>query len=138
MHEISLAFAIFETAKGILKEKEGKEVIELEIELGGLTMISPLQLKFALETIFEDESPFKNCKIKIDAIEPIFECKKCKHSWRPNLSSRSPMISHLENLSCVHCMDTYFAFMICPNCGSNEVDVISGKECVIKGIKIMK
>ncbi len=138
MHEISLALAIFETVKGILKEKEGKEVIELEIELGELTMISSLQLKFALETIFEDESSFKNCKIKVEEVEPIFECKICKHSWRPDLSSRSPMMSHLENLSCVHCMDTYFTSMICPSCGSNEIDVTSGKECVLKGIKIMK
>ncbi|MCP8306483.1 MAG: hydrogenase maturation nickel metallochaperone HypA [archaeon] len=138
MHELSLALAIFETVKGVLKEKEGKEVIELEIELGGLTMISPSQLRFALEIISEDESPFKNCKIKIDVIEPIFECKKCKYSWRPNLSSRSPIMSHIENLSCVHCMDTYFTSMTCSSCGSNEVDVISGKECVVKGIKIMK
>lgn len=138
MHEISLALAIFETVKGILKEKEGKEVMELEIELGGLTMISPSQLKFALGTIYEDEPSFKNCKIKIDAIEPIFECKNCKHSWKPDLSSRSPMISHLENLSCVHCMDTYFTSMTCPICGSNEIEAISGKECVLKGIKIAK
>jgi len=138
MHELSLALAIFETVKGILKEKEGKEVIELEIELGGLTMISPSQLKFALETIYEDEPPFKNCKTKIDSIEPIFECKNCKHSWKPDLSSRSPMTSHLENLSCVHCMDTYFTSMICPICGFNEIEVISGKDCVLKGIKIAK
>lgn len=138
MHEISLALAIFDMVKGILEEKEGKEVIELEIELGELTMISPQQLQFTLETVFEDEATFKNCKIKIDASESIFECKKCKHSWRPDLSSRSPMISHLENLSCVHCMDNYFTSMICPCCGSNEIDVLSGKECVLKGIKIRK
>ncbi len=138
MHELSLALAIFETVKGILKEKEGKEVIVLEIELGELTMITPSQLKFALETMYEDEPSFKNCKIKIDEIEPLFECKKCRHSWIPNLSLRSPMISHLENLSCVHCMDTYFTSMICPSCGSNEIEVISGKECILKGMKIAK
>jgi hydrogenase nickel incorporation protein HypA/HybF len=138
MHEISLALAIFETVKEILEEKEGKEVIELEIELGGLTMISPSQLKFALETIYEDEPPFKNCKTKIDPVEPIFECKKCRHSWKPDVSSRSLMTSHLENLSCVHCMDTYFTSMTCPSCGSNETEVLSGKECVLKEIKIAK
>jgi hydrogenase nickel incorporation protein HypA/HybF len=138
MHEISLALAIFDTVKRVLKEKEGKGVIKLEIELGELTMISPQQLKFALETIFEDEFSFKDCEIKIEAIEPVFECKKCKYSWRPNLSLRSPIISHLENLSCVHCMDTYFTSMTCPSCGSKEIEAVSGKDCLLKGIKIAK
>lgn len=138
MHEVSLALAIFETVKDILEKNDCREVKELEIELGELTMITPLQLKSAIETISEDESAFKNCSINVTKIEPVFKCKKCNYSWKPNLGSRSPMMSHLENFSCVHCMDTYFANMCCTKCGSDDVEITSGKECVLKGVKMAK
>ncbi|MCP8309974.1 MAG: hydrogenase maturation nickel metallochaperone HypA [Candidatus Methylarchaceae archaeon HK01M] len=137
MHELSMALAIFETVQKILRENECKKVAEIELDLGETTLINDTQFKLALETIFEDELPFKNCKIKINTIEAIFGCKKCGNIWKPNLSYRSPMISHLENLSCVHCMDTHFTFMICPSCNSNEIDIKSGDECILKMIKIM-
>jgi hydrogenase nickel incorporation protein HypA/HybF len=120
MHEISIAGAIVDSVLDAAKKNNAKKVNEVFLEIGELTALNPLQLKFIFETITTG-TVAEGARYDIQVIKPMIECKKCSY--------KGP-IAFFERLH------FFLPTIKCPECGEIDVDIIAGRECCVKKIKI--
>lgn len=120
MHEISIAGAIMDAVLDAAKKHDAKKVNEVFIETGELTALNPDQLKFIFETISAG-TVAENAKYEIQVIKSLINCKKCSY--------KGP-IEFFEKLH------FFLPVIRCPECGEVNVDIIAGRECSVKKIKI--
>jgi hydrogenase nickel incorporation protein HypA/HybF len=120
VHEISIAGAIIDSVLDSAKKHEAKKVEEIIIEVGGLTALNPDQLKFIFEIITKG-TVAEGAKYDIQVVKPLISCKKC--SYRGN-------IEFFEKLH------FFLPVMKCPDCEDTDVDIIAGRECCVKKIRI--
>ena len=121
MHELSMAQAIVDTVIDAAQKNNATEVVEVTIEVGMLTMLNPEQLKFLLDVIVED-TILKNAEIIIEDVPVEIDCRGCEFTGLANTDGS----------------DHYLAIVVCPECGERNVEVLTGKECNVKTIKIEK
>jgi hydrogenase nickel incorporation protein HypA/HybF len=120
MHEISIAGAIVDSVLDAAKKNNAKKVNEVFLEIGELTALNPLQLKFIFETITTG-TVAEGARYDIQVIKTLIECKKCSY--------KGP-IEFFEGLH------FFLPVIKCPECGEIDVDIIAGRECCVKKIKI--
>lgn len=108
MHEYSIAYDIYATAKRAAEENLATKVKKVHVGVGELTMINPEQVVFLFETMCEEDSIFKDCKIECSNIHTKSEC------------------------DCGYSGDERF---VCPKCGKLPV-VIEGNEILVTNIEI--
>jgi hydrogenase nickel incorporation protein HypA/HybF len=120
MHEISIAGAIMDAVLDAAKKHDAKKVNEVFIEIGELTALNPDQLKFIFETISAGTAA-ENAKYEIQVIRSLINCKKCSYK------------GHIEFFEKLH---FFLPVIRCPECGEGNVDIIAGRECSVKKIKI--
>ncbi|MCZ7393525.1 MAG: hydrogenase maturation nickel metallochaperone HypA [Candidatus Methanoperedens sp.] len=120
MHEISIAGAIVDSVLDAAKKNNAKKVNEVFLEIGELTALNPMQLKFIFETITAG-TVAEGAKYNIQVIKTLIECKKCSY--------KGP-IEFFERLH------FFLPVIKCPECGEIDVDIIAGRECCVKKIKI--
>lgn len=120
MHEISIAGAIVDAVIDTAKKNDAKKVDEVFLEIGELTALNTDQLKFIFETITKG-TVAEDAKYNIEVIHPLIECKKCQY--------KGP-IEYFEKLH------FFLPAIKCPDCGETDVDIIAGRECCVRKIKI--
>ena len=108
MHEYSIAYDIFLTAKKAAEDNFAKKIKKVHVGMGKLTMINPEQVIFLFEAMCEEDSLFKGCKIECTDIPVKTEC------------------------DCGYSGDERF---VCPQCGKLPV-VIEGNEILVTNIEI--
>ncbi len=119
MHEISIAGAIIDSVLDAAKKNNAKKVNQIFIEIGELTALNPDQLKFIFETITFG-TVAEGSKYDIKVIKPLIKCK---------CSYKGP-IEFFEKLH------FFLPVIKCPQCGGTDIDIIAGRECCVKKIKI--
>lgn len=120
MHEISIAGAIIDSVLDCAKKNEAKKVEEIFIEVGELTALNPDQLKFIFETITKG-TVAQDAKYDIHVVKPLISCRKCSYS------------GNIEFFERLH---FFLPVIKCPDCGDTDVDIIAGRECCVKKIRI--
>ena len=120
MHEISIAGAIIDAVLDTAKKNNAKRVNEVLIEIGELTALNPEQLRFIFKTITVG-TPAEGARYNIRVIIPLISCKKCSYNGP---------IGFFEKLH------FFLPVIKCPGCGESEVDIVAGRECCVKRIKI--
>jgi hydrogenase nickel incorporation protein HypA/HybF len=120
MHEISIAGAIMDAVLDAAKKNNAIKVEEVFLEIGELTALNPDQLKFIFETISAGTTA-EGARYNIEVIKPLINCKKCLYNGP---------IEFFEKL--------HFLLPVikCPKCGEADIDIIAGRECCVKKIKI--
>ncbi len=110
MHEYTIAYDIFATAKRAATENSATHIKKVYIDVGEMTMINPEQVVFLFETMCEDEDEplFKNCVLKAKTV-PVKTSCPCGYEGSERF--------------------------VCPNCGLLP-EVIDGKEVVVTNIEI--
>lgn len=108
MHEYSIAYDIFATAKKAALENSATHVKKVYIDVGEMTMINPEQVIFLFETMCEEDSLFKECKIESRNV-PVKSTCSCGYEGPERF--------------------------VCPNCGLLP-EIIEGKEVVVANIEI--
>lgn len=121
MHELSMADAIVKTVLDAAEKNQAEEILEVTIEVGKLTMLNPEQLKFLLDVLTED-TLLESADIIIEEIPVEIKCNSCSYTGSTNLDDS----------------DHYLLIVKCPECGERDLEVISGRECNVKNIKIEK
>ena len=121
MHELSMAEAIVNTVVDAANKNDADEVLEVTIEIGILTMLNPEQLKFLLDILVE-ETIMKDAEIIIEEIPITIECKNCDYKGNANTEGS----------------DHYLTVVLCPECGGRDLEIIQGRECNVKNIRIEK
>ncbi|AXV36967.1 MAG: hydrogenase maturation nickel metallochaperone HypA [Methanobacteriaceae archaeon] len=121
MHELSMADAMVKTVIEVAEKNDAQEITEVSIELGEMTLLNPEQLKFMLEVLSED-TLLEGAEIIIDTIPIEIKCHGCGYSGKTPSDD----------------LDHYAPILNCPECESMELEIISGRECNVKSIKIEK
>ncbi len=108
MHEYSIAYDIYATAKRAAEDNFATKVKKVHVGVGELTMINPEQVVFLFETMCEEDPVFKDCKIECTDIPVKSECG-CGYSGSERF--------------------------VCPGCGKLPV-VKEGMEILVTNIEI--
>ncbi len=123
MHEVSVMASIVESVLREIEKHQVSKVEEVELILGELTRLGREQMEFAFEivskgTILEGSS--------LSIIEEPIEIR-C-----PNCSFEGPA-GRLEDDGFSHNIPV----LSCPDC-SKPVEVIKGKSCMVKSLKVLE
>jgi hydrogenase nickel incorporation protein HypA/HybF len=122
VHEGSITTQIVES---VLKEAKGckaKKIVEVQLVIGKLTFLNPEQVRFWYEVLTND-TIMQGSKLIIEESEGIVRCPKCgyegdfKYIDDPALHIPAPTLN-------------------CPKCNA-VVDIVGGKDCLIKNIKML-
>lgn len=108
MHELSIAYDIFATAKKAALEHSATEVKSVFVEFGEMAMVSPDQVRFLFETLTEDDPIMKGASLEWSVIPPQTRCT-CGYEG----------------------MERF----VCPRCGGLP-ELVKGREILVTNIEI--
>lgn len=121
MHELSMADAIVKTVLDAAEKNQAEEILEVTIEIGKLTMINPEQLRFLLDVLVEN-TLLEGAEIVIEEIPVEIKCLSCDYTGSTNPDDS----------------DHYVMLVKCPECDETNLEIIAGRECNVKNIRIEK
>ena len=108
MHEYSIAYDLYTTAKKAALEHHADTVKTIRVDVGKMAMVNPDQVIFLFDTIKEDDPLFKNAVLECTEVAPETTC------------------------SCGYSGSEIF---VCPRCGALP-ELVRGREIVVTNIEI--
>ena len=121
MHELSMAQGIINAVLETAESNNATEVNEVTIEIGRLAMINPEQLMFILGVLVEN-TILEDAEIKVEDIPVEVDCHDCEFHGDAILDDK----------------DHYAPIVRCPECDSLNVEILNGRDIVVKNIVIEK
>jgi len=112
MHETSIAKNLLDIILEKANECKASKITAITVKLGEFSGINQESLKFAFNNITL-ETIAKDASITIDQLPLLGKCRKCGQKFE------------IESIE-----------FKCPNCGSLELDIISGEEIYVENIEI--
>lgn len=107
MHELSIVESIIEIIISEMPRHNLTKIESISLRIGEMRQVVPDALHFGFECLSKD-TPLEGAKLNIENIPIKGCCNQCNHEFI------------LENW-----------LESCPNCHSNEIEIISGKELEI-------
>ncbi len=120
MHEYSIMVDIVQAA---LKAVEGYDVENVEkvfLDVGELTFLNPEQLRFTFRVLTE-KNVLSGAELVVQELKAEIKCQSC--SYRGGLP---------DNVEEMH---YGIPRIFCPQC-KGKVDLLKGKECILRNIKM--
>ena len=108
MHEFSIAYDLYATARKAAIENKAKYVKRVSVEVGKMAMVNPEQVTFLFGTIKEDDPLFEKTLLVCTEITPQTSCT-CGYSGEE--------------------------IYVCPGCGALP-KMVKGREIVVTNIEI--
>jgi hydrogenase nickel incorporation protein HypA/HybF len=102
--------------------RKAKKVVEVDIAIGSLTFLNPEQIRFWYEMLTKDTT-MEGSKLVIEESLGTVRCPKC--GYEGNFKYIDDPAFHLS-----------LPTLQCPKC-DGLVEIISGKDCIIKSIKML-
>ena len=133
MHEWALADGILRTALEFAKEQGAKNIKKVTVVLGELQDVGQEIVEFALNEMKRDTMA-QDAEFEFQEEEAIFQCRRCKHIWKLKDVDKDLNPEIREDIHFVP--EVVHTFMVCPNCGSRDFEVISGRGVYIKEIVV--
>ncbi len=112
MHELSLAQNIVEIVRQHVPEDNGRTVRSVKLQLGEMAGVIPDSLMFCFEAIISGTS-LEGAILDIEQVPLKAECRSCRRRF-----------AVVENV---------FA---CPDCGSSDLAILSGRELQVVEIEV--
>jgi hydrogenase nickel incorporation protein HypA/HybF len=122
MHEFSIISSIIELVRSEMEKREASRVMEIHLEVGELSFLSHEALQFGFGVLAGNEPKIDKNALKIIPVPAEIKCRECRYA--------GPMKA--ENSDEYHMAAPIFQ---CPKC-AGPIDVLKGKECVVKNIKM--
>lgn len=113
MHELAVTMELIELIVRECKKNEIENPRQVVLELGELTTYTEESLKFYFDLMKEEEAALRKTKLVIKKVPICCSCRKC---------GKESILREIRQ-GC------------CPECGSNEISIISGRELVLKSIE---
>ena len=123
MHEFSISSEIVRTVLDTVEKSNGKKVFSIQLEMGELTLLNAEQVTYWIQELFKGTMA-EGARIKVKTIKAQLQCNSCGYKGR-NISKEKDIFRH-------------FVPLICPKCGSLEIKVEKGRECILRKIQLMK
>jgi hydrogenase nickel incorporation protein HypA/HybF len=112
MHEMRVATEIIEFAQKEMLNRNLDSIKKIGMKIGALSCINPDSLRFCFEAATQ-ETALADVALTIEYVPVDGVCKSCGEDFR---------------------VDDYT--FICPSCGSNDIDIARGDECVIEYLEV--
>ncbi|MGI8846926.1 MAG: hydrogenase maturation nickel metallochaperone HypA [Candidatus Dormibacteria bacterium] len=109
MHELSLAQAILDT---VHKHSDARKVTRVTVRIGYFRQVVPDSLRFSWEVLIQD-SEIDGCELEIEQVPAVVRCPACHKESTLDL----PLV-------------------MCPDCNSPDVELVSGEEFQIASIDV--
>jgi len=134
MHEWALAESILTAAVEAAEKEKLKTISEIKISIGELQQIEQEIFEFALGEIVKSQGEkLKNVKTIIETEESTLKCKSCGHIWK--FSDMKKKLSEDESEAIHFIPEVAFVHTRCPECGSPDFEITSGRGVSITSIK---
>lgn len=108
MHEYSIAYDLYATAKKAAVDNNATKVKKISVEVGKMAMVNPEQVVFLFDTIKEDDPLFKTAVLACTETDPQTKCV-CGYEGSE--------------------------IYVCPRCGALP-EVVKGREIVVTNVEI--
>jgi len=108
MHEYSIAYDIYATARRTAIDHHADRILRIHVEVGSMAMVNPEQVNFLFSTICEDDPLFTGAELVCTGVAPVTRC------------------------SCGYEGDSCF---VCPKCGALP-ELVKGREIRVSNIEI--
>ena len=112
MHEIGIVRSMCKTVLDYAKENNVKEIGEIVCACGELSLVIPEYVE-ELYPVVVDGTELQNTKLIIEIVPGLAECEQCDE-----------IFNVVENKG------------YCPNCGSFDKTVLSGRDFLVKEIHV--
>ena len=112
MHEINIVRHVMRTVEEFAAENQVTDIREIVLDIGELSLVIPEYVE-EIYPVVAKGTMFENIKLIINVVPGLAECNECNEIFN--------VIEH----------EGY-----CPNCGSFDKDVLSGKDFYIREIHI--
>ncbi|MDR1412936.1 MAG: hydrogenase maturation nickel metallochaperone HypA [Actinomycetes bacterium] len=111
MHEMSIMQSVFDAAFKALNQSGETRITEIKLTIGEMTEIQDVSLRFAFEAL-KPNTPARNATLSITMLQPRSCCHDCDAEY------------------------THDRFtMLCPHCGSMNVELLQGRELQIDALE---
>lgn len=110
LHELGVVFEVIKTVENFAKTNQLKKIDTLVLQIGALSSMIPRYIEECYPAAV-DGTIMQETKLKIEILPANALCKKC-----------NKVFNFLENKG------------VCPGCESKELELISGREFMIKEI----
>jgi len=121
MHEFSIASQAAKRVISLAKEKKAKKINKVELAVGELSLLAEEQLKFWLSEILSKENTANDLTITISSVKALIKCRTCGYE---GILKPSGDEHHLHPI------------FLCPECGSSDIQIKEGRDCVIKRVEL--
>ncbi len=108
MHEYSIAYDLYATARTAAIEHKATQVKKIHVEVGKMAMVNPDQVVFLFDTLKEDDPLFTKAVLDCKEVDPLARCL-CGYEGT----------------------EVY----VCPKCGALP-ELVKGREIVVTNIEI--
>ncbi len=108
MHEYSIAYDIYSTARRAALENQASQVTCVHVDVGEMAMVNPEQVKFLFEVIIEEDPLFAGARLACRDVETRTRCL-CGYEGKERF--------------------------VCPECGKLP-EIVDGREIVVTNIEI--
>jgi len=121
MHEFSMTSQIVREVLGEAEKRGAKKVLEVHLVIGDLTLLGIEQVRLSYKILIED-TVMDGSKLLIRRRKGKVKCDKC--GYKGPIHFKDDPVYHIS-----------FPTLTCPKCGSS-VNIIEGRECLIKRVKL--
>jgi len=111
MHEMSIMQSVLDAAFEALKKSSESRITEISLTIGEQTDIQEIPLNFAFEAL-KQNTPARNARLKVTMLTTRSHCSDCDVEFDHDRFS-----------------------MLCSNCGSVDITLITGRELRIDGME---
>jgi len=122
MHEFSVTSQIVQSVLAEAEKRNAKKVTEVHLIIGKLIFLGVEQVRFAYEALSKG-TILEGSKLIIEEQEGNVKCGNC--GYEENFKYQDDPLYHVP-----------VPTLKCPQC-SHVVSIVSGKECVIKTVKML-
>lgn len=124
MHDIAAAQSIAQTVLEVARAEGATRVERIHLALGAMTMLDPEQLSFWLEQILRGTIA-EGAEVAIEHRPLTVRCAAC--GFEGPVETPEDPIYHLMPF-----------VPDCPACGDNELRVLSGNECIVESMRVIR
>lgn len=112
MHELAVAQSLLEIVEQEAKPYEGARVVRIWLRIGRMSAVVPDALRFAFDAITRGGMA-EGAALEIEEVPLSIRCHVCEEVFTVG----DP-------------------FLICPQCGAADVELVSGRELEIRSMEI--
>ena len=124
MHDFAVSREIADLVLAKASEAHAKRVVQIDLQIGQLSHLSPDQLRYWLEQLFQG-TPAQGTAIAVHIIGASLRCTVCSHEQKQG-EEEEGSVSPLSLLTGFRC----------ERCGGTTCELITGNECILDQIEI--